>query len=387
MEIKYSKKVKSLPPYLFAEIDKLKNKVKSEGKEIISLGIGDPDAPTPNVIIEALKKYAELSENHHYPSYEGLFSLRKKISEWFLKRYNVQLDPENEILALIGSKEGIGHFPFAFIDRDDYVIVPDPAYPVYKSSTIFSEGKVYFVPLLEENNFLPDLNKIPRRIRNKAKIIFLNYPNNPTSAVASKEFLEEAVKFALKYNIIIAYDAAYNEIYFDKKPFSILQIENGKEVAIEFHSFSKTYNMTGWRIGFAVGNNKLIKGLGEIKNNLDSGIFQPIQYAAIEALNNYDSISENNKNLYKKRRDLVLKELNNLGWKYFYPEATFYVWVKCLKNYDSKKMASKLLEEEGIVVTPGIGFGKYGENYIRIALTVNEETIIKVFDKIKKIKW
>lgn len=387
MEVDYSNKIKKLPPYLFAEIDKLKEQIKSQGKEIISLGIGDPDRPTPQVIIDALKKYSELNENHHYPSYEGLFELRNEISNWFYKRYNIKLNPETEILSLIGSKEGIGHLPFAFVEPDDIVLVPDPAYPVYRSGTIFAEATPYFMPLLEKNNFLPDLDSIPASVRNKAKLMFLNYPNNPTSATATQQFFEEVVEFAQKYNIIVAHDAAYNEIYFEKPPVSFLQVPGAKEVGIEFHSFSKTYNMTGWRIGFAVGNEKIIKGLGSIKNNLDSGIFQPIQFAAIEALKNYENISEKNRNLYKKRLNLALKYLDELGWQYYKPEATFYIWIKCINGYDSKTMAQRLLQEQGIVVTPGVGFGQYGEGYIRIALTVDEEKLEKVFNKIKEIKW
>lgn len=387
MEIKYSSKITKLPPYLFAEIDKIKEQIKSQGKEIISLGIGDPDRPTPQIIIDTLKKYSELNENHHYPSYEGLFELRNEISKWFYKRYNIKLNPETEILSLIGSKEGIGHLPFAFVEPGDIVLVPDPAYPVYRSGTIFAEAIPYFIPLLEENNFLPDLESIPASIRDKAKLIFLNYPNNPTSAIATQEFFEKVVEFAQKYNIIVAHDAAYNEIYFEKPPVSFLQIEGAKDVGIEFHSFSKTYNMTGWRIGFVAGNEKIIKGLGSIKSNLDSGIFQPIQYAAIEALKNYDNISEENRNLYKKRLNLALKYLDKLGWRYYKPEATFYIWIKCIDGYDSKRMAQRLLQEQGIVVTPGVGFGQYGEGYIRIALTVDEEKLEKVFNKINKIKW
>ncbi len=387
MEIKFSTKIDKLPPYLFAEIDKLRTKIRAEGREIISLGIGDPDRPTPSVIIDALKKASELGENHHYPSYEGLFELREEIGKWFNKRYNINFNPETEILTVIGSKEGIGHLPFAFVERDDIVLIPDPAYPVYRAGTTFAEGIPYFMPLLEENNFLPDLDKVPIDIRNKAKLMFINYPNNPTTAKATKEFFEKVVDFADKYNIIVVHDAAYNEIYFNEPPLSFFQVRGAKEVGIEFHSFSKTYNMTGWRIGFAVGNEKIIKGLGNIKSNLDSGIFHPIQYAAIAAIRSYDEIRAKNCELYKRRCELVLKHLDDLGWKYFKPDATFYVWVKCINGYDSKRMAQKLLQEEGIVVTPGVGFGNYGEGYIRVALTVDEKVLEKVFMKIENIKW
>ncbi len=388
MNIEYSEKIKKLPPYLFAEIDRLKEETRKKGVDIISLGIGDPDLPTPDVVIEALNKSAYDINNHHYPSYEGLLEFRQKIAEWFFKRYNVKFDPESEILSVIGSKEAIGHFPFAFINRDDVVLVPDPAYPVYKSGTIFAEGIPYFMPLKKENNFFPDFNDIPVDIRNKAKIMFLNYPNNPTSATATKEFFKEAIEFAEKYNIIIAHDAAYNELYFDNdKPLSFFEIEGSRDVGIEFHSFSKTFNMTGWRVGFAVGNSKIVTGLGKIKNNLDSGIFQAIQYAAMAALDNYEKLNEENRKIFQHRRDLVLNYLDELGWKYLKPQATFYVWIETLPGYDSKKMAMKMLEEKGIVVTPGIGFGEAGEGFIRMALTVNDETLEEVFKRIKEIKW
>ncbi len=386
---KISNKLSALPPYLFAEIDKLKEKVKKEGKEIISLGIGDPDLPTPEVIIDALIEAVKDPVNHHYPSYEGLYLLRTKIVEWFKKRYNVSLNPESEVITLIGSKEGIGHFPVAYINPGDYVIVPDPAYPVYRSGTIFAEGIPFVLPLHEQNNFLPDLEEIPEEVRNKSKIFFLNYPNNPTSAMMTYEKLEEIVNFAHKYNIIIAYDAAYNEIYFDEnnKPVSLMQIPGGKEIGIEFHSFSKTFNMTGWRIGFAVGNKEIITALGKVKNNLDSGVFQPIQYAAIKALENYDNISQKNRETYKERRDIFLTFLDKKNIKYFRPEATFYVWIKTPEGKNSKEIAMELLQNEGIVVTPGVGFGKFGEGYIRIALTVNKEILSKVTGKLSKIEW
>ncbi len=388
MKINYSKKIKELPPYLFAEIDKLKQEAIKQGKKIISFGIGDPDLPTPAVIIKALQRAAENGENHHYPSYEGLLSLRQEITRWFEQRYHVSLSPETEVLSLIGSKEGIGHLPFAFINRDDYVLMPNPGYPVYRSGTIFAEGIPHFMPLLKENNFLPDLSKVPNRIRNKAKLMFINYPNNPTSACADKGFFEEIVKFASKYNIIVAHDAAYNEMYFDNhKPPSFLEIEGAKDIGIEFHSLSKTFNMTGWRIGFAVGNKEIVSGLGSIKNNLDSGIFQAVQYAAIESLKNYQSLSEDIRKVYQHRRDIVLCKLDELGWKYLKPKATFYVWVETLPGYDSKKMAMKLLQEQGIVVTPGSGFGEFGEGYIRLAITVGDEAIEEAFNKIKLIRW
>ncbi len=388
MKIEYSEKIKQLPPYLFAEIDRLKEEAKARGLDIISLGIGDPDLATPDVVIETLNKTAKDIDNHHYPSYSGLLSFRQKIADWFKSRYGVEFNPETEILSVIGSKEAIGHLPFAFINRDDIVLIPDPAYPVYRSATLFAEGIPYFMPLKKENNFFPDLDAIPSDVRNRAKIMFLNYPNNPTAAVATEDFFKEVIKFAEKYNIIIAHDAAYNELYFDdKKPISFFEVEGAREVGIEFHSFSKTFNMTGWRVGFAVGNKDIIAGLGKIKSNLDSGIFQAIQYAAMSALDNYEELNRKNREIFQHRRDIVAENLDELGWSYRLPQATFYMWIDVLPGYDSKKMAMKMLEEQGIVVTPGVGFGEAGEGFIRMALTVNDDKIKEVFNRIKKIEW
>ena len=388
MDIKYSEKIKQLPPYLFAEIDRLKQEARKQGKDIISLGIGDPDLPTPEVVINSLQKAAEDKKNHQYPSYEGLLLFRQKVSQWFKKRYRVKLNPETEILSLIGAKEGIGHLPFAFINRDDVVLIPSPGYPVYRSGTIFAEGKPYFMPLKKENSFLPDLDAIDEETKKKAKLMFINYPNNPTTAVSTKEFFKQVVDFAHKYNIIIAHDAAYSEMYFDnEKPLSFLQTDGAMDIGMEFHSLSKTFNMTGWRIGFAAGNKDIITGLGKIKNNLDSGVFQAVQYAGITALENYENLNSRIRQVYQSRRDFVMKKLDKLGWKYLKPKATFYMWTETLKGYDSAGMAKKLLQEQGIVITPGTGFGKDGEGFIRLALTVDENTLEEVFNRIEKIKW
>ncbi len=388
MDIKYSEKIRHLPPYLFAEIDRLKEEARKQGKDIISLGIGDPDLPTPDGIINSLQKAAEDKKNHQYPSYEGLLLFRQKVSQWFKKRYRVKLNPETEILSLIGAKEGIGHLPFAFINRDDVVLIPSPGYPVYRSGTIFAEGKPYFMPLKKENSFLPDLDAIDEETKKKAKLMFINYPNNPTTAVSTKEFFKQVVDFAHKYNIIIAHDAAYSEMYFDnEKPLSFLQTDGAMDIGMEFHSLSKTFNMTGWRIGFAAGNKDIITGLGKIKNNLDSGVFQAVQYAGINALENYENLNSRIRQVYQARRDFVMKKLDKLGWKYLKPKATFYMWVETLDGYDSEGMAKKLLQEEGIVITPGTGFGEHGEGFIRLALTVDENILEEVFSRIERIKW
>ncbi len=384
-EMKFSDRLAKLPPYLFAEIDKAKRRAKAQGRDIIDLGIGDPDHPTPSYIIEALYKAALDPENHHYALDNGMSRLRQAIAKWYMKRFRVKLDPETEILPLIGSKEGIAHFPLAFVNAGDYVLVPDPCYPPYKNGTIFAGGIPYIVPLLAENDFLPDLGKIEKNISRKAKIMFLNYPNNPTGAVADRAFYKEAVDFAHRNNIMIASDAAYSEICYDGyRPMSVLEIERAKDVAIEFHSFSKTYNMTGWRIGWACGNKRAIQGLAKVKSNVDSGIFQAVQIAGITALEGSQAAVREANRIYSERRDLFIEGLNSLGWKATKPKATFYLWVKILPGYDSTSMAKALLENADIIATPGNGFGKYGEGYIRMVLTVPKERIKAAIARIRK---
>jgi LL-diaminopimelate aminotransferase len=369
-----SEKLKKLPPYLFAELDKKKEEVKKRGIDVINLGIGDPDLPTSKEIIEALYRAALDPSNHRYPSYEGMFILREKFAEWFKRRFGVTLNPENEVITLIGSKEGIAHLPLGVINKEEYVLIPDPGYPVYYASTIFADGVPYFMPLLKTNNFLPDLSSIPGEVVKRTKLMFINYPNNPTSATAPLSFLKEVVQFALKHGIIIASDAAYSEIFWNEKPHSILEVEGAMECAIEFHSLSKTFNMTGWRIGFAVGNRKIVNALLKVKTNVDSGVFQAVQYAGIKALEIYDKVSQQNREVYKKRREIFLKGIEKLGLNAHPSDATFYVWMECPENMSSMEMAERCLEK-GVVITPGIGFGKYGEGFIRMALTVSEEKI------------
>jgi len=290
MEIKKAKRIAELPPYLFAEIDKKKTAIRKKGVDLIDLGIGDPDLPTPKPIIERLKKAAEDPRNHRYPSYEGTIEFRTAVAQWYEKRFDVQLNPETEVLSLIGSKEGIAHIPLAFVDPGDYVLVPSPGYPVYRVSTRFAGGNPYFLPLRKENGFLPNLSEVPREIAEKAKILFINYPNNPTAAIAEKPFYEEVIAFAERYGIIVCHDAAYSELAFDGfRPLSFLEVPGARELGIEFHSLSKTFNMTGWRIGFAVGHPEIIAGLGKVKTNIDSGVFQAIQEAGVEALTHFDT--------------------------------------------------------------------------------------------------
>jgi LL-diaminopimelate aminotransferase len=383
---KLSKKVQSLPPYLFLEIDKAKRQAAKEGRDIIDLGIGDPDQPTPKFIIEALYKASQDPANHRYALDQGMPVLRRAIRGWYKHRFNVGLDPDTEILPLIGSKEGIAHFPLAFLNPGDISLVPDPCYPPYKGGTILAGGKPYIMPLLEQNNFLPDLKKIPLLARKKAKIIFVNYPNNPTNACASEDFYRKLIEFSSRNNIIIISDLAYSEMAYDGyKVRSLLEFPGAREVVIEFHSLSKTYNMTGWRVGWASGNKQLISALAKVKSNIDSGIFSAIQLAAVAAIEGPQEYVKSMCDIYQERRDILVEGLSALGWSAIKPKATFYVWIKIPAKADSISFAARLLKDADIVVTPGVGFGKYGEGYIRMALTVPKERIKEALARFKKI--
>jgi len=387
MSFSFSQRLKQIPPYLFAEIDRLKNEMIRRGVDVIDLGVGDPDLPTPPHIVERLKEAAEDPENHRYPSYNGLFSFRRAVSDWYKRRFGVDLDPEREVIALIGSKEGIAHLPLAFVDPGDIVLVPNPAYPVYHIGTIFAGGRPYYMPLLEENGFLPDLEKIPEDIARRAKLIFVNYPNNPTAAVADLDFFERLKRFAKKYNIVVCHDAAYTELSYDGyRPPSFLEVKGSKEIAIEFHSLSKTYNMTGWRIGFAVGNAEVIKALKEVKSNIDSGVFQAVQWAAIAALEGSEDAVEKNRGVFQERRDILIDGLRKIGLRVQRAKATFYLWARVPSGYSSASFSQFLLERAGIVTTPGSGFGDAGEGYIRIALTVPKERIIEAVKRLANLK-
>jgi len=378
-------RVKNLPPYLFASIDKMKQEAKAKGIDLIDMSIGDPDIPTPSHIVEAMKVAVGKPEHHRYPSYEGMLSFREAVSEWYKKRFHVSLDPSNEVLSLLGSKEGIGHIPLAFVQPGDSVLVPSPGYPVYPVSTLFAGGESYIMPLREENGFLPDFRAIPEKTLSKAKLMFINYPNNPTSAVASKGFYEEVINLAGKYNIIVCHDAAYSEIYFDgEKPLSFMEINGAKDVGIEFHSLSKTYNMTGWRIGFAVGNKDVIAGLGKIKTNLDSGVFQAIQEAAIVAIHTDDKLLSEIRNTYQVRRDVLYEGLKSIGIELLKPRASFYLWTKVPSGFDSSAFVAHMLKTAGVLATPGSGFGSPGEGYVRFALTVSIERTREAVERIKK---
>ena len=388
MTLAKAARLAQLPPYLFQEIDRLKADLLAKGVDVINLGVGDPDLPTPDHIIERLQEAAEDPSTHQYPSYSGMNNFRISVAGWYQRRFGVELDPLREVLTLIGSKEGIAHFPLAFINPGDLALVPTPAYPVYQVAMLFAGGESYFMPLVRENNFLPDLSAIPPDTARRAKLMFLNYPNNPTGATAERDFYERVVAFAREYDVVVCHDAAYSEMAFDGyRPMSFLEIPGAKEVAIEFHSLSKTYNMTGWRLGFAVGNARLIEGLGQVKSNIDSGAFNAVQWAGIAALEGDQQCVTEMQQTYQERRDVLIAGLRRVGIEPVIPKATFYVWCPTPPGYTSADFTSLLLKECGIVTTPGSGFGAPGEGYIRMALTVNKARIAEAVARIQKLSF
>lgn len=382
-----SDRLKKLPPYLFVEIDRAKRKAIADGVKVIDFGVGDPDRPTPDFIISSMTKEIKDLNNHHYPLDRGNAAFRREISSWVKARFGQSFDADTEILPLIGSKEGIAHLPLAFINPGDGVLVPDPCYPPYKSGTWFAGGEAHLMPLKESNGFLPDFKSVPKEALQKAKIIFVNYPNNPTGAVAPKSFYEELVAWARQNKILIGSDLAYSEVFFGgKKPLSIFEISGAREVAIEFHSLSKTCNMTGWRVGFALGRPEVINALLRVKSNLDSGVFTAIQKASITALKKSAAFTKKTNAMYKKRRDTLVKGLRSLGFPVKANEATFYVFTRLPKGKtDSTAFCKELLEKAGIVATPGVGFGKSGEGYVRFTLTVEEAQIKEAIARMKKV--
>ena len=378
-------RIKNLPPYLFAEIDKMISKAKEKGVDVISFGIGDPDQPTHQNIVNKMIEAVQRPSTHRYPSYQGLFEYRKAIADWYQKKYQVELNPDQEVVSLIGSKEGIAHLPFCYINPGDKALIPDPGYPVYKTSILLAGGKAVTVPLLADNNFLPDLDKIDSAIAREAKLFYINYPNNPTGAVAGDEFYKKLINFARQYQIIIAHDSAYSEIGLDDYyPPSFMQYPGAKEVGIEFNSLSKPFNMTGWRIGWAVGNEDVIESLGRIKTNIDSGIFEAVQYAGIEALTNSTNNIQQVRSLYTRRRDLLVEGLQRLGWTIKKNKASFYLWAQVPEGFTSADFSKIVFQQTGIFFTPGNGYGEEGEGYVRIALTVPENRIIEALQRLKE---
>jgi LL-diaminopimelate aminotransferase len=385
-KVEMAQRLTSLPPYLFAELDRRKAALRAKGVDIIDLGVGDPDLPTPQRIVERMREAVLNPQNHRYPSYEGLREFREVVSRWYERRFGVEVDPDGEVISLIGSKEGIAHIPLAFINPGGYSLVPSPGYPVYHGGTVFAGGKSFFMPLVEERGFVPDLKGVPPKVAEQATLIFINYPNNPTAAVADRKFFAAVVEFARRYRLLVCHDAAYSEICFEgyTAP-SFLEAEGAKDVGVEFHSLSKTYNMTGWRLGFAVGNREILAGLGKAKTNIDSGVFQAIQWAGIEALEGDQSDVEQMCVIYQRRRDIVVRGLRAMGLEVTPPKATFYLWVKVPPGHNSASFASLLLDEAGVVVTPGSGFGAAGEGYVRLALTVPESRLEEAVERLQRI--
>ena len=379
-----AERLQKLPPYLFVEIDRKKRDAAARGIDIINMGIGDPDLPTPDPIVQRLAAAATNPANHRYPDSEGMPEFRQAVSEWYQRRFNVPLDSDDEVISLIGAKEGIGHLPLALVNPGDVTLVPDPAYPVYEAGTVFAGGDPYRMPLLASNHFLPDLNAIPSDVLNRTKILFINYPNNPTGAVASLEFFEEVVEFAANHGIVVAHDATYSEIAFDgHRPFSFLQVEGAKDVGIEFHSLSKTFNMTGWRVGMAVGNRQVLAALGSIKSNMDSGAFQAVQEAGVAALAISEEVSAENSAIYQLRRDTLIEGLSGIGMEVEPPRASFYVWPRVPSRYTSASLVAALIENAGIVCTPGSGFGAAGEGFVRFALTTGVERLREGIERMR----
>ncbi len=382
-----SRRLEKLPPYLFLEISRKIAEKKSKGIDVISFGIGDPDIPTPPHIIESLRQASLDPANHRYPETDGLPEFRKAIAGWYEKRFDLSFNPNKEVLPLIGSKEGIGHIALCFLDPGDVALVPDPGYPVYSVGTMFAGGEPYFMPLREEKGFLPDLEAIPEKVARKAKVMWLNYPNNPTAATAGLDFFERAILFAKRYDIAICHDGPYSDVAFDGyKPVSFLQAPGAREVGVEFHSLSKTFNMTGWRAGMLVGNEKIVDALLRVKSNLDSGIPQAIQHAAITALRGPQDCIEEHNRIYESRRDKIVSVLHNIGLKTMPTKASLYLWVKVPEGFTSTDFATRLLDETSVVVTPGVGYGKAGEGFIRFSLTLTDNRVEEGLKRLKEWK-
>lgn len=383
--MKLAARLDRIPPYLFAEIDRKKQALIDQGVEVINFGIGDPDRPTPTHVLEAMHQAIDDPSTHNYPPYQGTKDYRISAAEWMQRRFGVEVDPDTEVVSSIGSKEAIHNIYLAFVEAGDIVLVPDPAYPVYRTSSIFMGADYYRMPLLAENGFLPRLSEIPEEVARQAKLLWINYPNNPTGALAPMEFLEEVVAFGQRHEILICHDNAYSEMAYDGyKPPSILQVPGAKEIAVEFFSCSKSYNMTGWRVGFVTGNATGIKGLGQVKTNIDSGVFKAIQRAATAGFSTTESDLQALMSVYQERRDVIVAGLRELGWPIEAPKATLYIWAPVPKSYTSTEFCTLLLEKCGIVVTPGNGYGESGEGFFRIALTVPKEKMILALGRLQK---
>jgi LL-diaminopimelate aminotransferase len=379
-------RLKLIPPYLFKDIDEKKEQVRARGVDIIDLGVGDPDLPTPRFIVDKMMEAVQDPATHRYPMYSGMSRFREAVARWYKRRFEVDLDPAAEVLTLIGCKEGIAHLPLGINDPEDINLVTTPAYPVYRMGSLFAGASCFMMPLMAENNFLPNLWEVPPIEARDAKMLFFNYPNNPTGATADLDFFAQVADFCREYNIIAVHDACYTELAFDGyRPPSFLQIPGAKDIGIEFHSLSKTYSMTGWRLGMAVGNREVLAALGKIKSNIDSGAFDAIQIAGIAALDSDQASVKEYCGIYQERRDVVVNGLHKLGYQVTPPKATFYVWLPAPQNFTSMSFAAHVLENAGIVVVPGVGFGDPGEGYVRLALTVPKERLEEAVARLARL--
>ncbi|HLA25113.1 MAG TPA: LL-diaminopimelate aminotransferase [bacterium] len=380
-----ARRLEQIGAYLFADLDRKQDELTACGVDVLNLSVGDPDLPTPAHIIDALMEGATDVRSHRYPPYGGTMEFKAAVAGWYATRFGVTLDPDREVLALIGSKEGLAHLPWATLDPGDVALVPDPGYPVYRSATIMAEGVAHPVPLRAEDGFLPDLDAIPADVLRRAKLLFLNYPNNPTAATATLRFFNEAVAFARRHRLLLAHDNSYSEIAYDgHRPPSILEADGAKDVAIEFHSLSKTYCMTGWRVGFAVGNAQAVGTLGKIKTNIDSGVFRAVQHAGIAALTGTQTPVADRLRIYQGRRDRVTKALRAIGWQVPDIKATFYVWIPVPDGTSSAAFAATVLEKTGIVITPGAGYGRQGDGYVRLSMTVPDQRLDEALDRLSR---
>jgi LL-diaminopimelate aminotransferase len=382
--LRLARRMDNLAPYLFAELDRRKKEAQARGVDVISLTIGDPDLPTPEAIVKAGQLALQDPANHRYPAYAGSAAFKAAAARWMKRRFGVDLDPDNEIVALVGTKEGIFHLPFVLVDAGEVVLVPDPGYPVYSIATKLCGGEVHWLPLRQENGFLPDLDSVPEETARRAKLLWINYPNNPTAAIADRGFFEKAVAFCRRHGLVLAVDSAYSEVAFDgyQAP-SALQIPGGKELAIEFHSMSKTYNMCGWRVGFAAGNREVVGALARLKSNLDSGVFGAVQAAAAAAMDSWPSHLPSVVDVYRRRRDVLVAGLEAAGLKPPHPKATFYVWLP-VPGGDDQAFANTLIEKAGVLVAPGSGFGPTGKGFVRFALTVPEARLQEAAERIRR---
>ena len=374
--MRLSRRIEKLPPYLFTAITRAIAEKRAQGVDVVTFAIGDPDIPTPRHILDSLHAAAEDPANHRYPESDGLPELRRAIAGWYERRFGLGFDPDKEVQPLLGSKEGISNVALCLVDPGDVVLIPSPGYPPYTTGTIFAGGEPYYLPLTEENDFLPDLSAVPDDVARRARVLWLNYPNNPTAAVAPLEFFEEAVRFAKRYDIAVCHDGPYSEVAYDGyKPVSFLQADGAREVGIEFHSLSKTFNMTGWRIGWAIGNPTLIDALFRVKDNVDSGIAQAIQRMAITALDGPPDCIEEHNAVYQRRRDILVEALRACGLRVQPPKASLYVWARVPQGFSSADFAARLIDDIGVVVTPGSGYGVYGEGYVRLSLTTPDDRV------------